>query len=331
MRGLLSLPNELLHFIIEYIIFTPRVPDTHAHWLKSPLPDLLSLSLACWQLRRVCRPFLFAKITLNHAEDAVKHMTVFSTFIKTLIIGRFDFQQGTEDRFITEILAQLNRSIDIVLRSCRTRTVLLKALLARPSVTSVFVHETPDESMRSYDLSKVILTYCSDSPLPLNLDIHLNQGMRVTCLEISKPSSLPQYENKIFSGLKEIQFHMGVMSASSFSWPPALLANHTTLDEVWLYGVREHHSAHDVPPFLSSMIEKFKQSGVYDSFDYIKFRFQRAIGQTSQEWHVTELTLLATTTSTFLNEALMLVASLVPKLEVLTLDLLCHRPEYHIV
>ncbi|KAJ3770687.1 hypothetical protein FB446DRAFT_743266 [Lentinula raphanica] len=156
----LYLPNELLHGIIEYITYTPRLPRAlKLSSFQRPPPELLALSVANWHLRRACLPFLFAKIKISNDKDAKKlenHLALCANFIKALFIGSDDFTQVGE-QIISQVLPQLEQLLDVELGRCSKRTDLLKAVLAHPSVTSILVDEIPDKSMCNHDLSKVIL------------------------------------------------------------------------------------------------------------------------------------------------------------------------------
>ncbi|KAJ3827396.1 hypothetical protein F5880DRAFT_1699377 [Lentinula raphanica] len=154
-----SLPNELLESIVAYIAHTPRRPDSRSKSsFKCASPELLALSVANWQLRRVCLPFLFANIKLRdemEVQKAEKFLALFSKFTKILVIKPLCY---TEDRIIAQMLPQFEQLSEVELRRCRRRTDLLRSIIAHHTVTSVLIDDFPDPfTMSNYDLSKVVL------------------------------------------------------------------------------------------------------------------------------------------------------------------------------
>ncbi|KAJ3710973.1 hypothetical protein C8R42DRAFT_648399 [Lentinula raphanica] len=355
---LLTIPNELLHSIVDYIAYTsiPVGPPDSAWFSKSLVkyvsPYLLALSSTNWQLRRVCLPFLFAYITIRHEEDVTRIMDyteLFSEFTKyvstltpyviqhsvinvhrVLVIGIFHMRPGTTDQLISQILPRSEQLSEVELQNCRTETVLLRAILARPTVTSVLVHELPDPSMCNDDLSKVTLSQHSDLIFSLDqkYESYMSRGMRLMRFELFG-SLNAQFQPEIFSGLKEIQIHMNIIP-KSFSWLPLLSSTHPNLDKVWLLNVHQYHFTHDTPHSLTSFIGELQQQGLYKFFNMTQVGLCRNVGQLLQGWYVMGFTLMATISGTSLIEVLVLAASFFPKLEVFTLDLCLHNMRYDI-
>ncbi|KAJ3845412.1 hypothetical protein F5878DRAFT_599477 [Lentinula raphanica] len=341
MDSYLPLPNELLHSIIEYIAYTPTVPghpSSRSLFKQYASPELLVLSETNWHLRRACLPFLFANIKVKNNQDATNfkdYLALFSTFTKILVIGAFDSLHGNriEDKTILHFLPQLQHLFSVELHDCHARTDLLRTIIAHPTVTSVLIHELPDESMCDDDLSKVLYGYqtspCVFSP---RFEMYSNRGMRLACLELFNLDSLDkdQSNSEIFSGLEEIRMYMGVDLISSF-WLSALLSTHSTLKDLWLLNYTQHSPVHREIPFLSSFLEEAEKQDLEKFFLIRQVGLRRALGQTSsREWYVMELTLKTTYMSTSLIEILMLVACSFPKLEVLTVDLDLHETMYDI-
>ncbi|KAJ3772241.1 hypothetical protein FB446DRAFT_800736 [Lentinula raphanica] len=323
---LLTIPNELIHSIVDYIAYTsiPIGPPDSAWFSKSLVryvsPYLLALSLTNWQLRRVCLSFLFAYVTIRHEEDVTRIMDyigLFSKFTKVLVIGIFHMQPGTMDQLISQILPQSEQLSEVELQSCCTRIVLLRAILARPSVTSILVHELPDPSMCDKDLSRIILSQHSDLIFSLDykFEPYLSRGMRLNRVEIFG-SLDTRFQSKILSGLTEMTIHMDIIP-NSFSWLPLFSSTHPNLGEVWLLNVRRYFFAHDAPLFLSSLIKGLQERELYIFYNIAQVGLRRAVGQPSQG-------------CTSLIEVLMLVASLFPKLKVFTLNLSLHNMRYEI-
>ncbi|KAJ3968706.1 hypothetical protein EV361DRAFT_964659 [Lentinula raphanica] len=258
------------------------------------------------------------------------YIGLFSKFTKVLVIGIFHMQPGTMDQLISQILPRSEQLSEVELQSCCTRIVLLRAILARPTVTSILVHELPDPSMCDKDLSRIILSQHSDLIFSLDykFEPYLSRGMRLNRVEIFG-SLDTQFQSKILSGLTEMTIHMDIIP-NSFSWLPLFSSTHPNLGEVWLLNVRQYFFAHDAPLFLSSLIKGLQERELYIFYNIAQVGLRRAVGQPSQGWYVMGLTLTTTIASTSLIEVLMLVASLFPKLKVFTLNLSLHNMRYEI-
>ncbi|KAJ3774093.1 hypothetical protein FB446DRAFT_494892 [Lentinula raphanica] len=332
---LLSLPNELLHFIIEYIAYNPILPLSPASYtqrksrtlFKSASPDLLALSVAGRQPRRLCLPFLFANAEIQHQQHLEKlkeHLAVLSRYIKTLLISSFDPLHGIQD-----VIPQLKRLRYVDLLRCHAKPGtldLLRMILAHPNVT-VLVHDLPDESMCEVDLSKVILNDRTEWEISPTLQKYLDQGMRLMCLELLNPDSLDdqQLSSKSFPGLTEIQIHTDTIKPISFSWLSELSSTHSTLNELWLLDGCGNYFPRHMPPFVSPFSDQEKDLRNLYAIQNVGFR--RAIGQSSQEWYVMGLALRTIWAGLSPIKVLKLVASSFPKLENLALNLSCDARE----
>ncbi|KAJ3749729.1 hypothetical protein EV360DRAFT_76216 [Lentinula raphanica] len=329
-----SLPNELLHSIIEYIAYTytPELPKSCLNSLfKRISPDLLVLSVADWRLCQLCLPFLFEYIEIKHIEDAErleKDVALLSRFTRGLGINIFS---QTGDQIIIRVFPLLEQLCYVRLRDCQNRTDMLRSLLKHPTVTSILVHELPRESMCKHDLMKLIYG-CKglDWIFPPIIGKFLNQGMRALCLELHEFNTLErQIGSNIFPGLKEIQMRLG-NDRVSFSFLSTLPSTHPTLELLWLYDIRQSHLARHKPSFMLSFIENSHQQNIERFFSIEYVGLGRALGQPSNEWHVMGLTLHTTVNSTSLIEILTLVATSFLRLRVLTLNLTHHQATYHI-
>ncbi|KAJ3972806.1 hypothetical protein EV361DRAFT_903663 [Lentinula raphanica] len=331
-----SLPNELLESIVAYIAHTPRRPDSRSKSLfKCASPELLALSVANWQLRRVCLPFLFANIKLRdemEVQKAEKFLALFSKFTKILVIKPLCY---TEDRIIAQMLPQFEQLSEVELRRCRRRTDLLRSIIAHHTVTSVLIDDFPDPfTMSNYDLSKVVLNRKKYSgAISPELKNFLDNGMTIIRLELHKPDSelIIQLGSRIFPRLEEILIVMGTIPVSFF-WLPVLSSTHPTLKKFWLIGGHREwfFNVESAPPFLSALIQKSQQQKLEDHFFIEEVGLCRNIGQSLQEWNVIGLTLTTIFASTFLLEILTLIASVFPQLESLTLKLNAHEGMYDI-
>ncbi|KAJ3772238.1 hypothetical protein FB446DRAFT_788899 [Lentinula raphanica] len=335
----LSLPNELLHSITEYIAYKPRPPNsgTTGSLVRRASPELLALSVANWQLRRVCLPFLFANLRIRHVEDAQKlvdDLSLFSRLTKTLAINHITYVTIMGDRILSQLLPQLEKLWRIELRSCRDRPTLLRAILAQPTVTSVLVYQLPDKSMCNDDLSKLILDrQCSVEVFSPAFEKYLNRGMRLGCLDIDDANSVGSLDELMASKLKEVRIHLFWAIPASFSFLSALSSTRSTLQELWLLddGNYGHRLDSHIPPFLSSFIGISQEQNLRQSFTVTSVGVRRATGQFSQEWIVIGLTVQTTYDSSgSLIRILALIASSFPKLEYLTFDCNGHGARYHV-
>ncbi|KAJ3822732.1 hypothetical protein F5880DRAFT_1613509 [Lentinula raphanica] len=329
---LLSLPNELLHSIVEYIAYTYE-PDRFP--VKQTSPELSALSMANWQLRRLCLPFRFAELVIwfdeeiQQMKDEHAHLTKFT---KTLII-RDITESG--DQALSQIIPQFEQLSDVDLRlggrdwdGIHT----LRAILAHPNVTSVLVNELLDE-LYNDDLSKMVLDWTKLSQvLSPQFDNYLNRGMRIKTLRLSKEESFGiQSGSKILSGLKEIHI-FDYKIPDSLSWLPVLSSTYPTLNELWLFNehpqIYNHDNVAALPLF--SFIKESQQQDL-DKFLVIKrIGFRRAISPVPLEWSVTALSFTANAAGISLIKILELVALSFSKLEVLNLSLEGHAGMYDI-
>ncbi|KAJ3755160.1 hypothetical protein EV360DRAFT_73082 [Lentinula raphanica] len=319
---LLSLPNELLHAIIEYIAYNPKLPDSLSKSLfKRASFELLALSSTDWRLRQVCVPFLFANIKIRHIRDAQKlenYLPLFSELTKILVIGPVAAVSEAGNQIIVRNLPQFKQLFYVELRRCRERIVLLKTILAHPTVTSVLVDGLPHASMCNDDLSKVILDRATSvSAFSPTFEKYFNRGMRLACLELSQLGSLDkQFESKVLPGLNEIRMHMGIVPVS-FSFLSIISSTHPALHELWLLDDRQHHFDYYTPPFISSFVRDCRKQDLNKYFVVKHVGIRRSTDQSSLG-------------CTSLIEILIRIASSFPKLEVLTLNFDGHIARYHV-
>ncbi|KAJ3711644.1 hypothetical protein DFJ43DRAFT_1142607 [Lentinula guzmanii] len=302
---IMPLPNELLHSIIEYLAYIPKLPDSPSKsQFKCASPELLALSITNWRLRRICLPFLFANIKIRHIKDARRledsSLVLFEKFTKLLAISHFFSRSEEGDRILCPILPCMKRLEWVEVRFCSARSVLLEAILAQPSVLTVLVEQLPDASLRD-NLSKVVHEGTSiPTVFTPNLERCLDQGMRLGRLEVLDPGLLNEdFGQRHFAGLEELRLSMRRYPVS-FSWLSALSSTHSSLKELWLIDDNRQYFSRHTPIFISSFVEESQRQDL--SKNYI--------------------------INTSLVEILTLISISFPKLETLTLDLDSHKATY---
>ncbi|KAJ3995922.1 hypothetical protein F5050DRAFT_1808213 [Lentinula boryana] len=331
----MPLPNELLHSIIEYLAYIPKLPDSSSRsQFKCASPELLALSVTNWRLRRICVPFLFANIKLKHIEDARKLKdscpVVFQKFTKLLAIPHFFSRSEEGNQILCPILPYMKRLACVELQCCSSRSVLLKAILAHPTVSTILVEQLPDASLHG-NLSKVVLEGTSIlSAFSPNLERCLNQGMRLGRLEVLEPELLnDNFAQRHFAGLEELRLTMSRQHIS-FSWLSALSSTHLALETLWLIDDNRHYFSRHTPIFISSFVKESQQQDLSKNYIIKRVGLRRGTGQYSQDWRVMGLTIFTTFASTSLVEILTLISISFPELETLTLDLDSHKATYDI-
>ncbi|KAJ3745664.1 hypothetical protein DFH05DRAFT_1542544 [Lentinula detonsa] len=327
----MSLPNELLHSIIGYLAYVPKLPDSRSKsQFRCTSPELLALSVTNWRLRRICLPFLFANIKIRHIKDARRledsSLVLFEKFTKLLAISHFFSRSQEGDRILCPILPCMKRLEWVELRFCSARSVLLEAILAQPSVLTVLVEQLPDASLRD-NLSKVVHEGTSiPTVFSPNLERCLDQGMRLVRLEVLDPGLLNEdFGHRHFAGLEELRLSMRRYPVS-FSWLSALSSTHSSLKELWLIDDNRQYFSRHTPIFISSFVEESQRQDLSKNYIIERVGLRRA--QCSQDWRVMSLTIFATFASTSLVEILTLISTSFPKLETLTLDLDSHKATY---
>ncbi|KAJ3774907.1 hypothetical protein FB446DRAFT_727295 [Lentinula raphanica] len=344
LHTLFSLPNELIHFIIEYTAYTYELVTTSHSPLKHASPELLALSVANRQLRRFCLPFLFAKLVLwlGDSEENVQQARLKDEFVhlmkftKILVI-RYITQ--SEDDNLSQIISQFKQLSHVILRlSGRNRDVinLLKTILAHPPVSSVRIEGLPDESLCNHDLSKVVLNYTALSrALSPEFGEYFNRGMRLRSLELRKEQSLDtQFGFVTLPGVEEISI-FDYTQPDSLSWLPLLSSTNPTLNQLWLLNSRpsyvERHGIVRVALPFFPFINKSQRQDLDKSLVIKEIGLHRTIAPVPLEWHVTTLSFTAANAArTSLIETLELVALLFPKLEMLILNLDGHEGMYDV-
>ncbi|KAJ3769159.1 hypothetical protein FB446DRAFT_231119 [Lentinula raphanica] len=332
---LLSLPNELLHSIVEYIAYTYE-PDRFP--VKQPSPELSALSVANWQLRRLCLPFLFAEVVIHIEEEVQQLKHEFAHLLKfTKILAILDIPHSG-DEALSQIIPQFEQLSDVELQLSGRNgdgINLFRTILAHPTVTSLEVDALPDEYMwnANDDLSKVILDWTTLShTLSPHFGNCLARGMRIRTLQLDKDESHgPRIGSKILSGLQEIHI-FDYDKADSLSWLPSLSLTHPTLNELWLFDRHSHniYIRDDValPSFLP--IEESQRQDLAKSIVIKKIGLRRAVGPFPPEWYVTALCFTVNAVGVSLIKTLESVALSFPKLETITLELARHVGMYDI-
>ncbi|KAJ3790383.1 hypothetical protein GGU10DRAFT_419439 [Lentinula aff. detonsa] len=331
----MPLPNELLHSIIEYLAYIPKLPDSPSKsQFKCASPELLALSITNWRLRRICLPFLFTNIKIRHIKDARKLkdscLVLFRRFTKLLAISHFFSRSEEGTQILCPILPYIERLEWVELRCCSSRSVLLKSILAHPTVSTVLVEQLPDASFHN-NLSKMVLEATSISTtISSDLERCLDHGMRLGRLEVLVPGLLnDDLTQRHFAGLEELRLTMGY-DHISFSWLSTLSSTHLALETIWLIDDNRHYFSRHTPIFISSFVEESQRQNLSKSYIIERVGLRRATGQYPHGWRVMGLTIFTTFASTSLIEILTLISISFPKTETLTLDLDSHKATYDV-
>ncbi|KAJ3758629.1 hypothetical protein EV360DRAFT_82898 [Lentinula raphanica] len=266
-----------------------------------PSPELLALSVANWQLRRVFLPFLFARIKISHDDDAKeleKHFALFAKFIKTLVLGASgDLTQVGQQIISRKVLPQIKQPFDVELGDSFNRTDLLTNILA------------PSLSLRFW-LMNSRMCLCAFKK-------YYDRGMRSKWISFDDAFRYNQLQILHSLGLEVFEIFLG-NGPVPFPWLSRFLSTHPKLNEIWLIKMNRYPFFDDAPPFLSSLVKIVQQQDLRYPSEIVNVGLRRPFGQCSQEWDVMELTLLPSHT---IHEDLSLFACSFPTLEILTLDL----------
>ncbi|KAJ3730823.1 hypothetical protein C8R42DRAFT_17713 [Lentinula raphanica] len=332
----MSLPDELLHSIVEYIAYTLPLPESqHKSLHRRVSPELVAVSVLNHRTRRICSPLLFAYIQIKNPQEAAhlkdRPTNVLRQYTKTLSIVYTYHRPEEGEEILCQTLPKLTRLTHVELRSCNARATLFDAALAHPTVTTVLVNELPRESLSDLDLSKVILDEARMSDILFqNVEQCMDQGMRLKCLQILEPKSLDvKFGSKHFKGLEQLRVSTG-LEHICFSWLSSLSSTYPSLNELLLKNGRNLYSRHHTPPFISSFVEETRRQGLDEDFSIKYVSLRRIISQGTDDWHLISLTFATTFGSSSLIELLTLISSSFPKLESLTLNTEYHRTSYRV-
>ncbi|KAF5392135.1 hypothetical protein D9757_003222 [Collybiopsis confluens] len=326
----LQLPNELLSSVAEYIAdtFTVTEPSPYCHF--QPVPsDLISLSLVSSRWRRICLPFLFARVKFTARK--IKKFKIFcsrnplsSSLIRSIHPHRFPVHRA-EEHLLCQTLPYLIRLTSMDLSEMTPTSTLLHAILEKSTVATVLMSRfrLPAKPLR-FDMSKlvlrqVVLTQQDRCP---ELDEHLRRGLKVAKVELygfdmlEGIAALPS-----FQGLEEIVFKR--FKSASCQGLPDLTSTHPRLRKLWL--INEGLSANLSPSFIQSFSNEALSQDLSKHFRITKIGLSR---HSCHVWCITSLTLVTTFASHSLIGILSLVASHFPAIEDLALDLDGHKYAY---
>ncbi|KAJ3772214.1 hypothetical protein FB446DRAFT_737242, partial [Lentinula raphanica] len=327
---LVSLPVELLISIIAFVRF-PELDPTD-DWPFNGYSSVSSLSMVNWQLRQICLPFLFETISINSRSRIEKfeaNLALSSKLTKTLIIE--ECYDTTLSETPIRYLQDLKQLLYVELEGCSPApAVLLRAILAHPTVRTVRVRALPDfESMQTDDLSKIILYYPSpDLAFSPGFDKFLNRGMKLTHLSLDVDGTPREYQliSKLLPGIQSITVFlyddpMIILPLQLFN---TLSSTQSTLTELQLDfdcglgGSLAPDLTYHIMPFISSCIKESHWQDLLQLVTIDRVLLVRRKGQSSHEWYVEGLNAQTTIS---LIEALTLVASSCPELKVLNFSL----------
>ncbi|KAE9385883.1 hypothetical protein BT96DRAFT_928591 [Gymnopus androsaceus JB14] len=325
------LPEELLHSIVEYLAYKPRLPDERSKF-KRASPELLSLSVVDQRLRRTCLPFLFANIYIRTETDAEKFLDYCSvsllcpTFTKVLKLHKFFRRREEGLEIMRTILPSLKRLLAIDLEESRTNIIFLEAILEHPSVSTVLVRSLRHlpNSFLQLNMSKFVLSHENFQPHNSTLERWLGQGTRLSRLDVRNTELLDEeFGLRNFKGIEELNLFIHRLPVS-LSWLPRFTSSHPYLHQLWLNDDAHQTFPLHTPSFIHPFTEEFRKQGFNEDCRISRVGLGR-VTSGSQEWHVTGLTIVATSS---LKEILALIFSSFPALEALSLDLSFHKDKY---
>ncbi|KAJ3793432.1 hypothetical protein GGU11DRAFT_811941 [Lentinula aff. detonsa] len=325
-----GLPNELLHSIFKYLVYAPKLADLPSKSrMKYVSFELLALSVTNWRLRRICLPFLFANIRIRHIRDARNlkdsSLVLIQRFTRLLVISHFSSRSEEGDQILCSILPYMKRLEWVELRCCSSRSVLLKAILANPTVSTLLVEQLREASLY-VDPSKVVLegTLISTTVSP-DLETCLDH---LGCLEAIEPDLLnDDFTQRHFAGLQELRLSLRRYYVT-FSWLSVLSSTHSSLKEISLIDDKRYHQVFSRTP--TSVVQGSQRQDLSKNYSIDRVVLCRTTGQYPQGWRVTGLTISAAPSNTSLVKILTLIPVSFPKLETLTLDLDSHGASYYI-
>ncbi|KAJ3817623.1 hypothetical protein EV361DRAFT_1037048 [Lentinula raphanica] len=333
----MSLPNELLHSIVEYLAYVPPLPGPHPEPLHRHVsPELVALSTVNRRIRQICLPFLFAYIQIRMFKDVENlrdiQVDVLQRFTKNLSIFYIYSRPEEGDQILSQTMPYLKHLTYVQITSCHARIPLLKALLGHPTIMTILVDKLPHESLAyDVDLSKVVLEEISmGDPLSSTVERYLDRGMRLKSLKLVEPELLNEdFGFKTFKGLEELRVSTA-LGHISFSWLSTLCSINPTLNELSLIDGRKLYFRRHTPIFISSFVDRIRQQGLTENFDIDFVSLRRLTGHSLQDWHVIGLTITTTFRSSSLVEILMLISSSFPKLKTLILNTNHHKASYRV-
>ncbi|KIK52302.1 hypothetical protein GYMLUDRAFT_77894 [Collybiopsis luxurians FD-317 M1] len=349
---MLSLPDELLQNIVEIGAYLPQPmdympPEFDDHpeiGSKRPSSELRSLSLVNRRIRQICLPLLFAYLRISRHSSAKKfyeeHCLVPSPcpkLTRMLSLYGWCFRNRSDADMICRLLPFLEgvTSVRVELpEDEHLDAAILQSFQQHPTLTIVVNARAPSfyslDRWVSLSVLNVVVEqfYFSYNTLSFRADVSRTYGAfelkRVTFYNHEFPleNSLPLPQ---FNGLSELTLFIDSRGPTAFSWLASFMSAHPQLRKLWIRNDSSGmHNLFDTPSFLRPLVEHFA------------FREQRRFGisslglskiatGSSQEWHVTGLTLVAKLhwilNNSLLLETLSLVSSSFPAVELLALNL----------
>ncbi|KAF9067285.1 hypothetical protein BDP27DRAFT_1328984, partial [Rhodocollybia butyracea] len=260
---------ELLHPIVEYIAYKPRLPYERFRRVSS---ELRSLSVVDHRLRRICLPFLFANICIRTKTDAERLQDfcsispLCSNFTKVLKLGRSSFRRPeTAEAMMKSLLPSLTRLSTVDLEEFDNSNInFLKAILEHSSVSSVLVGRPEKRLLDSsilLDMSKFVLSAENFQP---TLETWLAQGTRLLSLNVYGPKQLDEeFGLKKFEGLEVLNLFVDLCLVS-FSWLPRFSSSHPCLHQLWLTDVLRK-GLPDLS-FIRSLVEESREQNFSEDY-----------------------------------------------------------------
>ncbi|KAF9048170.1 hypothetical protein BDP27DRAFT_1516937 [Rhodocollybia butyracea] len=312
---LTTLPEELLHPIVKYIAYKPHLPHERSKFRRVS-GELRSLSVVDHRLRRICLPFLFANICIG-TKIGAERLQNSCSYNRVLKLDRRAFRYGEMLKMIWQTLPSLKHLLTVDLEEFDVINItFLKAILDHPSVSSVLVRTPNDYLLDRFlplDMSKFVFF---DGDRRSTLETWLAQGARLLSLNVVDHEQLDEeFGLRTFQGLEVLNLFVHYCPVS-FSWLPKFSSTHPHLRRLWI----NNRTRWDffALSFISSLFEDSRNTR---SYSISRVGLGR-VTSGSQEWHVTGLTIVSTSS---LKESCTLIASSFPDLELLELDLSVHE------
>ncbi|KAF5390423.1 hypothetical protein D9757_005237 [Collybiopsis confluens] len=283
--NLAPLPEELLLRVIEDLAYLPDPYDL-SKWppelrFNSVSQELLFLSSASKQIRRICLPFLFAYVPFRDPESLSRHRDYFNTSVLDLIrrvqntssilVIRFDLREDLDplrnSSILRETLPRLKNLSCIDLRFANALGVPFLNAVRNYTVLVRSFSVLPADDLASLDLSKISIFAGDVSFFTDHLPSSSPRSpfKSISCLDVGKADLVgDSFGNQVYRGLHSLIYCNEI---PLMKWLPAFTANHP-----FLFEIRSHYDPIDDPddhrvPCFDGFVENARQAQV----DYCKF------------------------------------------------------------
>ncbi|KAE9394689.1 hypothetical protein BT96DRAFT_923369 [Gymnopus androsaceus JB14] len=348
----LVLPEELLQAVVESLAFDTPFVERQLRMLrwKYSIVELLPLSLANRQLRRISMPFLFAFIRIKADSTDVEKLIdqcvsnqAFAASIRTLYLNEELPQASLSEAEVKKVdcllqhlthLSQINLgwiSLDRLLLAVINRHPVPTVFLPSRRIHSMLLHKAHE--LGSSELSKLVLTCENDATIDQAESDHLQDflahGMQLTHVDATSLHS--SFLAQKFHGLCHLTLTLdnAPTSPTVMSWLPEFMCSHELLKTIrFVAGFRWNWHINTIP-FVQLLIEAISKEGLADSRIIRGFDITRAnpvavnrsklrAPAPSSEWYVSGLDLDIRTQSP--GRILYVAHGLFPQISALSLE-----------